>query len=113
MWLTSPQRRQFLGGVVMMPPPLESLESQYNLWKGRLEEVAGRRDRIHTHIKDVICSGNDEHYQYLLDWTAFCVQSPGVRPGVAVVLRGKQGTGKGTFVELFEAFLRPPSLYPS
>src|SRR5262249_30466115 len=48
-----------------------------------------------SHMTDVVCSGNHEHATYLLDWMAWGVQNPGERAGVAVVLRGDEGVGKG------------------
>ena len=36
-------------------------------------------------------------FDYLWKWMAHLSQKPGEKPGVAIVLRGQQGTGKGTF----------------
>jgi phage/plasmid-associated DNA primase len=50
----------------------------------------------------VIASGDEEIYNYIMAWMARIVQDPGgKRPGVTLVLRGKQGTGKGCFVNNF------------
>ena len=43
----------------------------------------------------MVCSGKVEHYSWLVDWLAYCVQHPGKQAEVAVVLRGLKGTGKG------------------
>ncbi|NYZ69469.1 toprim domain-containing protein [Endozoicomonas sp. SM1973] len=51
------------------------------------------------HLRDNICSGNNTHFNYLLDWMAHLVQQPEEKPGVAIVLQGGQGTGKGTMVK--------------
>ena len=48
-------------------------------------------------VRDVICSGNVALSEYVLAWCADAVQNPTERPGVVLVLRGKQGIGKGTF----------------
>jgi hypothetical protein len=45
----------------------------------------------------VICAGHEGHYRWLLGWLAYCVQNPGRRAEVAVVLRGRKGVGKGLF----------------
>jgi hypothetical protein len=45
----------------------------------------------------IICGGNDEYFEYLLNWMARVVQEPGAAGEVAVVLRGKEGTGKGFY----------------
>ena len=71
-----------------------------NLWRGFAVEAddSGGCSLYLAHITGVICSGNDEHATYLLDYLAWGVQNPGKRPEVAVVLRGEEGTGKGTMV---------------
>jgi hypothetical protein len=46
-------------------------------------------------LHDNICGGNDVYYEYLLNWQAFAVQHPGWPGEVAIVMRGKEGTGKG------------------
>jgi hypothetical protein len=48
-------------------------------------------------LRDVICSGNEENYNWLIKWMAHLVQKPGQITGAAVVLQGDKGTGKGTF----------------
>jgi hypothetical protein len=52
-------------------------------------------------MKNNVCRGNDEHYQYLLHKLAYGVQRPDKQGEVAVVLRGKEGVGKGVFVRTY------------
>ncbi len=40
------------------------------------------------HVLNVICSGEREHYDYLIRWMANAVQNPAEPGHVAVVLRG-------------------------
>ena len=47
-------------------------------------------------IKDVIASGRDDVYNYVLDWFAWKVRNPLEKPGTNLVLIGGQGTGKST-----------------
>jgi phage/plasmid-associated DNA primase len=49
-------------------------------------------------VKDIICSGNSVYYDYVRKWLAHLIQKPWIIT-TALVLRGKQGTGKGTFAE--------------
>jgi hypothetical protein len=106
-WLEWGQRRTFRK-VIFAPPPLRANGDDYNLWKGfDIEPDANPRPedrcaRLLTHLYDVVCSGNDDHYRYLLKWAAFAVQNPAILPEVAVVMRGVQGSGKGTAVRPFE-----------
>jgi phage/plasmid-associated DNA primase len=50
---------------------------------------------------DVLCRGNREHYDYLMKWMAFAVQHPDQKGQVAVVMRGNEGSGKGTLASAF------------
>jgi len=95
-WLNSRRRRQFLRGVVFDPtgkaPP-----DMWNLWTGfAVEPKPGDWSLLRSHIERVICAGNSGHAEYLLNWIARLFQQPSIAGHVAVVLRGKKGSGKGT-----------------
>jgi Family of unknown function (DUF5906) len=51
---------------------------------------------MEEHIKTVLAAGNDEVFAYIINWLAFAVQKPEQRAEVALVFKGKRGTGKGT-----------------
>jgi len=98
-WTEHAERRQY-DSIVFLPkrdPP-----NVYNLWRGfAVEPRPGSCDLYLAHLRDVVCGGNLEHYEYLLDWMAWAVQEPGKAGEVAVVLRGDQGTGKGLTIKVF------------
>ena len=73
----------------------------------------GRRlaTRSKAHLWSVICSGNEEHYRWLIGWLAYCVQNPGKQAEVAVVLRGLKGTGKGMVGQMLMRIFRNHSLH--
>ena len=50
-------------------------------------------------ILEVICDSNNEAYIYVLKWISYIVQNPGVKTKTAIVLKGLQGIGKGTFTD--------------
>jgi hypothetical protein len=52
------------------------------------------------HLRHNICAGNADHFHYTVNWMAHAVQRPEIQPGVAIILRGKEGTGKGVFVTM-------------
>jgi len=56
---------------------------------------------------DIICGGNREVLDYYLNLEALCVQRPGDRLGVAVVLVGGQGCGKTFLVSQLMDFFGP------
>ncbi len=87
-------------------------KSSYNLFKGfPLKPKKGEWGLMREHIEKIICCGDQELIEYVLAWLARIVQNPGgERPGVALVLTGDKGTGKGIFVNNFgklfgEAFM--------
>ena len=97
-WFGWKDRRQYLGrGVVFEPGgPLQIPNDLLNLWRGfGVEPKQGDWSLMRNHIRDVICSGNEEHFQYLIKWMAYGVRHPDRPIGVAVALRGEEGAGKG------------------
>lgn len=98
-WLMQPHRRQY--DKIVFSPGVDVSES-YNLWRGfGCEAIQGKCDLFLNHIRKVVCSGNEEHYNYLVGWMASAVQIPNRPAGTAVILKGDQGTGKGVFVKAF------------
>ena len=96
MWLTHPQRRTY-EGVVFDPDKPCVIGSHLNLWRGfAVEPVKGDWSLMQRHIREVLADSNDEYADYILKWLAYLIQSPGKPAEVAIVLKGKKGTGKGT-----------------
>jgi hypothetical protein len=57
---------------------------------------------IYNHIKHRLCSDNETHYTYFLNWIANLIQNPAKYCGTEIILKSKtQGTGKGIFAEIF------------
>ena len=96
-WLCHPGRREYKGIVFA---PKKDVPGYYNLWRGfSVKPRKGDCSFYLDHIKNIICNGNEEYYDYLISLLADSVQNPDIRPGVSVVLRGAQGTGKGIFIK--------------
>lgn len=95
-WLHHRHRRQYdtLGFA-----PGREVSGMYNLWRGfSVEAKPGKgHESFLRHILDNICSGNEELYRYVVRWMALGCQHPAQPGHVALVLRGRQGTGKGQF----------------
>jgi phage/plasmid-associated DNA primase len=69
-----------------------------NLWRGwAVQPVSGDCSLWLEMVRDVICSGDEALFRYVMNWAADAVQNLTERPGVTLVLLGKQGVGKGTF----------------
>ena len=80
----------------------------YNLWKGYYITKENSIDADETmcqpilnHLKNVWCSGDENHFQYVLNWFAWVLQRPDVKIGVMLCIRSRQGGGKGTILDLF------------
>ena len=63
-WLKSPHRRQYKG---MTFAPGRDVEGFYNLWRGfAVQAIPGDCSMYLTHLRDVICKGNVDHFNYLI-----------------------------------------------
>lgn len=98
-WIANPKRQQF-DYIKFMPngaPP-----NIFNLWRGfAVVPKQGNCQLYLDHLKENVCGGNEEYYDYLIKWMARAVQNPAQQGQVAVVLRGGKGTGKGVTAKYF------------
>jgi hypothetical protein len=104
IWLADEDRKEFRGGVHFRPDKPREYESTtgltYNMWSGwTVEPAQGDWTLLREHIKNVLCCGNEDHFNWVLDWMADLYQDPANPKGCAVVMHGVEGCGKGTFVE--------------
>jgi Family of unknown function (DUF5906)/Toprim domain len=103
-WLSHESRRQYSG--IGFYPGSDSPEGIANLWSGfAVEPREGSCELFLAHIRDNIAGGDPEVYAYIIAWLANLVQAPMDRPGVALAMTGKQGTGKGVFTSEIGALL--------
>ena len=104
-WLEHPNRRQFHSlsfsprdGEVIEAPSGDPDDRQLNLWRGyAVQPLPGDWTLMRDHIRKVIAEGNETSADYIIKWMAWTVQNPDRPAEVAIVLRGKMGTGKGVF----------------
>jgi len=78
----------------------------FNLWNGFniSKEVADSYDEadaqpILDHIKELWCSGDENSYEYILNYFSHIIQKPHVKTGVLLALKSKQGGGKGIILD--------------
>lgn len=104
-WFRHRDRREYRQIVFA---PGRSTPGHYNLWQGfPITPKPGKWDLLQEHIHDNICRKDQGLYRYLMAWMAQTIQLPWERPGTAIVLRGKQGTGKGILCSQFGALFGP------
>ena len=99
-WLEHPARKQYRSVAFS---PGKEIDGVYNLWRGfSVKPKPGdKHQRYLDHIKENICNNNEEVFSYLLNWMARAIQKPNAPAEVAIVLRGKKGTGKSLFADVF------------
>ena len=96
IWLTHPKRRKYRG-LIMDPDCRPENKDKLNLWQGwSFDPEPGDWSLMRELIEDVLCDGNDEASEYVLNWIAHMLQHPSQPAETAIAFRGKEGTGKGT-----------------
>jgi hypothetical protein len=106
-WVANTGRRQYDGGMKFVPTCDEDVVGgkTLNLWQGF--KVAARKPEGKSgaagcqlfldHCLKIICSGNEDHYNYLIHREAFIAQRR-TRSETAVGIRTEaEGTGKGLY----------------
>jgi hypothetical protein len=107
VWLESRARREVFG-VQYCPNNIGLRHRHLNLWLGwGLAPVVGDCFVILVHIERVVAAGDNKKAEFILDWCADIVQNPTRKPGVAIVLRGKEGTGKSVLGAILRRLLGP------
>jgi hypothetical protein len=95
-WMNHPNRRQY-DRVVFMPGQDVS-DNLLNLWQGYgIEPQKGSWRKMLRHIWRVLAKRDPIAFRYIMMWCAWSVQNPDIQAEVALVFRGRKGTGKGTF----------------
>ena len=87
-------------------PRDNSNEDLFNLWNGFniSKEVADSYDEkeaepILNVIKDIWCKGDEDSYNYVLDYFSHIIQKPHIKTGVLLALKSKQGGMKGIILD--------------
>lgn len=114
-WLRHAERREY-NCIVFDPTQPREFEHKsgiehrdykiLNMWEGlNVIPIRGSWRRTKRHIWRVLANKNKEKFKYIIKWFAWMLQNPGERAEVAIVLKGKEGAGKGfiftQFVEIF------------
>ena len=99
VWLRHARRRQFINGV-RFDPSGKDIPGVLNLWEGfAFAPKPGDWSLLRDHVRAVICDDDPVRFNYLMGWMARMLQRPAEQGEVAVVMKGGQGTGKGTLAK--------------
>src|SRR5262249_48766458 len=113
IWLKHPDRRKY-EGVVYDPTGKQARQYELNLWSGfAVTPRPGSWELMKKHLHSVLCSGSDAQYNYLIAKLAEMVENPHKQGRVVIVLRGKQGIGKGILGTTMCSFYGPHALHLS
>ena len=106
-WLAATRRRTFHGFDFRPDEPpgayrVSSGELMLNQWTGfATQPKAGNWDTFNDLILNVICKGDRIKYEYVLNWAAYSYQHLKGPIGTALVIRGKKGSGKTSFWQVW------------
>jgi hypothetical protein len=113
-WVESPNRRQYDGGMEFMPQKEGDFGNKLNLWRGfgvtpTKPEPGSRAEagcqKFLAFMRDIICSGNEVDFGYLLRREATMFQKR-KRTEVAIGLKtGEEGCGKGFYEKVMKRLL--------
>ena len=104
-WIGSPKRLQFDGGMQFTPQHDGDVGNKLNLWRGfgvtavKPDGTSGAAgcQKFLDFMRTIICSGNEEHFDYLRKREATIFQKR-IRSEIALGLRTKEeGCGKGFY----------------
>lgn len=106
VWFEWEKRRTYDG--MTFNPSGKVAPGLYNTWHGWsvAPDAGGSCDLFLAHLRDVICSGQESEYQWLIRWMAHLVQKPAEKPGTALILRGRKGAGKDTVGDYLGALFK-------
>jgi len=98
MWLKSGKRRT-VEGVIFDPE--RDHEGYLNLWTGwAVEPLKGNWSLLRELIHNVLCAGDEQLFEYVINWLAHMFQKPGTPAETAICFQGSKGTGKSTLGEV-------------
>lgn len=108
LWMSSANRRSYDGFV--FAPQRDMGPRWYNLWRGFSVQPAATAshpalDAFLEHARLNVCRGDEKLFIWLIGFFAHMVQRPWEKPLVALVFKGRKGTGKNALIERVGALL--------
>lgn len=117
-WINNRNRINY-NGLTFSPPhilhkPLASIYrggkpyfNTFHAWP--IKPYRGVWPLLEWHIREAICGGNEDEYEYFCNWVAHLIQRPAEKPGISVVLQGPRGAGKTLVMSALAQKLAPYS----
>ena len=103
IWLENFNRKDV--DQIVFNPKDDSPPNHFNTWKGFDFENTGEYDIDEVQpvldlVRDVWADGDEEFFNYVLNWFAHILQTPWEKNGVCIALQSMQGVGKTLLVSL-------------
>lgn len=103
IWLENFNRKDV--DQIVFNPKDDSPPNHFNTWKGFALENTGEYDIDEVQpvldlVRDVWADGDEEFFNYVLNWFAHILQTPWEKNGVCIALQSMQGVGKTLLVSL-------------
>lgn len=97
--IDNPSKFTYFDNIVCKPNNYKLQKFERNIWSGFKAQKVEVIDMsivnvLLNHIREVWCCNDDKQYKYILSWFAQIIQTPYKKTGVALILYGRQGTGK-------------------
>jgi putative DNA primase/helicase len=107
-WFLDPAKRKY-HIYDFVPPPMLQAENVFNTWSGfQIDKMHATTPTDATPILElvkVLANYEEDSYDYILNWLAHIIQSPGTKCDTALVLKAKKGAGKTTLVDIMKMIL--------
>ena len=104
IWLKHPNASYSSEGVTFWPQKTQWHNGRLNLFCGfavdPIECPANDPDvqLWKNHLVNIVCQNDSNTARYVLNWLAHLFQFPHIKPKTGLILKGEQGTGKGTLI---------------
>lgn len=103
MWLTSEKRRDVRADQVVFDPSGKCGPECINLFGGfEMVPIQGACQPI-IDLLEHLCDGDVDVRDWILDWIAYPLQTPGAKMPTSVIMHGDEGSGKNLFWEIVQA----------
>lgn len=102
-FIDSPNRRDLCGITFDPSTTGRIVRDEFNIWRGWRDFGAfepGDDEPFWRLVRERICGGSEQYFEFVQKWLAHMVQKPQERPLCALGIKGGQGTGKTSFVKI-------------
>lgn len=102
LWLEKDRPGKQIYADCIFDPSDSQPEWVFNKWLGlAVTPEEGDWSMFRSLVFDILASGDQKVYDYIMNWCALAAQRPWEKPRTTIIFRGIEGTGKSLFGEMF------------